>query len=38
MTGKYYEDLEVGQIFDHPNGRTITETDNALKMRPAAAS
>lgn len=30
MAGKYYEDLEVGQIFDHPNGRTITETDNVL--------
>ncbi|MEO6062407.1 MAG: MaoC family dehydratase, partial [Thermoflexales bacterium] len=23
-------DLEVGQIFDHSNGRTITETDNVL--------
>ena len=30
MAGKYYEDLEVGLIVDHPNGRTITETDNVL--------
>ena len=30
MAGKYYEDLEVGLVVDHPNGRTITETDNVL--------
>ncbi len=30
MSGKYYEDLEVGLVVDHPNGRTITETDNVL--------
>ena len=30
MTGKYFEDLEVGQIFRHTQGRTITEMDNVL--------
>ncbi|HWR66534.1 MAG TPA: MaoC family dehydratase [Bellilinea sp.] len=30
MTGKYFEDLEVGQHFRHAQGRTITEADNTL--------
>jgi itaconyl-CoA hydratase len=30
MTGKYYEDLEVGAVYKHPLGRTITEMDNVL--------
>ncbi len=30
MTGKYYEELEVGQKFKHANGRTVTEMDNVL--------
>lgn len=30
MTGKYYEELEVGQIIKHSLGRTITEMDNVL--------
>jgi itaconyl-CoA hydratase len=30
MPGKYYEDLEVGQTFRHPTGRTVTEMDNVL--------
>ncbi len=30
MTGKYYEDLEVGQHILHSQGRTITEADNTL--------
>ena len=30
MTGKYYEDLEVGAHYKHSLGRTITETDNVL--------
>jgi len=30
MPGKYYEDLEVGQRFQHANGRTVTEADNVL--------
>ncbi len=30
MPGLYYEDFEVGQTFDHPIRRTITETDNVL--------
>ncbi len=30
MSGKYYEDLEVGQRFQHPRGRTVTEMDNVL--------
>lgn len=30
MTGKFFEDLEVGQIIHHPIGRTVTETDNVL--------
>lgn len=30
MPGKYYEDLEVGQVIRHSLGRTITEMDNVL--------
>jgi itaconyl-CoA hydratase len=26
--GRYYEDFEVGDIYQHPLGRTITATDN----------
>ncbi|MDA0224987.1 MAG: MaoC family dehydratase [Proteobacteria bacterium] len=27
-TGRYYEDFEVGHIYEHRPGRTLTETDN----------
>jgi itaconyl-CoA hydratase len=27
-TGRYYEDFEVGDIYPHPLGRTVTQTDN----------
>jgi len=27
-TGRFYEDFEVGDVYDHPLGRTITEADN----------
>ncbi|MDA8409169.1 MAG: MaoC family dehydratase [Treponema sp.] len=30
MTGKYYEDLEVGDRISNGQGRTITEADNVL--------
>ena len=30
MPGLYFEDFSIGQIFDHPLRRTITETDNVL--------
>lgn len=30
MTGKFYDDLTVGQRFSHSTGRTITEMDNTL--------
>jgi acyl dehydratase len=30
MSGKFYEDLEIGMRIDHSLGRTITETDNVL--------
>lgn len=30
MAGLYFDELEVGMIFDHPIHRTITETDNVL--------
>lgn len=30
MTGKYYEDLTVGQRIRHAQGRTVTEMDNVL--------
>ena len=26
--GRYFEDFEIGDIYHHPLGRTITETDN----------
>ena len=30
MSGKYFEDLEIGQRFQHARGRTVTEMDNVL--------
>jgi acyl dehydratase len=40
MAGKYYEELEVGRIFQHEIRRTLTEMDNvlfsALTHNPAA--
>ncbi len=30
MPGKYFEELNVGDVFDHQPGRTVTETDNLL--------
>ena len=27
-TGRVYEDFEVGDIYEHPLGRTLSETDN----------
>lgn len=30
MAGKYFEDLNVGDRFRHPTGRTLTEMDNVL--------
>jgi itaconyl-CoA hydratase len=36
--GRFYEDFEVGDVYEHPLGRTITETDNIwftlLSMNP----
>jgi itaconyl-CoA hydratase len=28
VMGRFYEDFEVGDVFQHPLGRTITEVDN----------
>ena len=30
MPGLYFDEFSVGQTFDHPIRRTITETDNVL--------
>jgi acyl dehydratase len=30
MTGKYFEDLEIGAVVRHSTGRTVTEMDNTL--------
>jgi acyl dehydratase len=30
VAGKYYEELEMGAVYKHSIGRTITETDNVL--------
>lgn len=30
MPGKHYDDLQVGQVIAHGNGRTVTEMDNVL--------
>lgn len=27
-SGRFYEDFEVGQVIDHPLGRTVTQADN----------
>lgn len=38
MPGRYFEELEVGAVFEHQPARTVTETDNllftALTMNP----
>ena len=30
MPGLWFDELSVGQVFDHPIRRTVTETDNVL--------
>jgi acyl dehydratase len=30
MTGKYFDELEVGMVIQHARGRTVTEMDNVL--------
>lgn len=30
MAGRYFEELEVGAVFEHRPARTVTETDNLL--------
>jgi len=30
MPGLYFEEFSVGQVFDHPIRRTVTETDNVI--------
>lgn len=30
MAGKWFDELAVGQVFQHPIRRTLTETDNVL--------
>jgi acyl dehydratase len=30
MTGKYFDELNVGMVIHHSLGRTVTETDNVL--------
>jgi itaconyl-CoA hydratase len=30
MPGKYFDELEVGHVIKHVNGRTVTEMDNVL--------
>jgi len=30
MPGQYFEEFEIGQTFDHPIRRTVSETDNLL--------
>jgi acyl dehydratase len=30
MAGRWFEELQVGQVFRHPIRRTVTETDNIL--------
>ena len=40
MAGKYFEEFEIGQVFEHDVRRTVTEMDNTLfstlTMNPAA--
>ena len=30
MTGKFFEELDIGMVFHHEPSRTVTETDNLL--------
>ncbi len=30
MAGLYFEEFQVGQVFNHPWGRTVTESDNMM--------
>jgi acyl dehydratase len=40
MSGRFFEELEVGQVIRHTTGRTVTEVDNvlfsSLTMNPQA--
>ncbi len=27
--GRFFEDFEVGDVYEHPLGRTVTSTDNS---------
>jgi len=28
LQGRYFEDFEVGEVYEHPYGRTVTDADN----------
>ena len=30
--GRYYEDFNIGDIYEHRPGRTITQSDNTLSL------
>ena len=30
--GRYFEDFEVGHVYEHRPGRTITQADNTLSL------
>jgi len=36
MPGLYFEEIEVGQRFQHAVRRTATETDTLMMKRPSA--
>lgn len=39
--GRFFEDVEVGDVYEHSLGRTVTQTDNvwfALPSIPRVAS
>ena len=35
--GRYFEDFEIGDIYEHRPGRTITQSDNCLLYTSDAA-
>jgi acyl dehydratase len=31
--GRFFEDFEVGDVYGHPLGRTVTQTDTVMACR-----
>jgi itaconyl-CoA hydratase len=36
--GRFFEDFAVGDVYEHPLGRTVTETDNIWMTRRSTST